>query len=249
MRILFANPNTSEAMTALMVAEARRVAAAGTVVDAATAGFGSAYIATRAEAAVAGHALLATLARHYDGHDAIVVGAFIIPAVVQAAKELMPVPVIATGEAGLAIASLLSRRFAILTIGAPARKMTEEVVEAAGLAGRLAGLYDMGLTGTALTEDQTAADDKAVALACEAVERDLADAIVLGAGSMEGMARRIAHRVPVPVVSPVGAAVCQAEALVRMGLGKASAGAYAAPQDLAMTGIDADLAAFLARSS
>lgn len=244
MRILFANPNTSEAMAGVMAAEARRIAAPDTVIDVCSAPFGSAYIATRGEAAVAGHALLSALARHYDGHDVVIVGAFIVPAVTAAAKEMCPVPLIATGEAGLAAASLLGQALSILSIGALARRMTEETVATTGLADRVVSIRDIGLTGTELTEDQPRGDAAAIALSLAAVEEDRADVIVLGAGSMEGMAARIQPKVPVPVVSPVGAAVCMAEMIHRLGLSKAVAGGLARPSGIAMTGLDPSLTRF-----
>ncbi len=238
MRILFANPNTSHDMAEVMAAEARRVAAPGTVIDLCSASFGSPYISTRGEAAVAGHALLATLAQHFNGHDAVIVGAFIVPAVTAAAKEMMPVPLIATGEAGLAAASVLGQSIAILSIGPPARRMTEELVASTGLAGRVVSIRDMGLSGTDLTRDQRRADARAVDLGLQAVAEDRAEVIVLGAGSMEGMARRIQPDLPVPVVSPVGAAVCMAEMIHRLGLSKPRAGSCARPDGIAMTGLD-----------
>ncbi|WP_353475207.1 aspartate/glutamate racemase family protein [Salipiger sp. H15] len=238
MRLLFANPNTSEAMAGIMAAEARRVAAPGTTIDVCSAAFGSAYISTRGEAAVAGHALLSALAQAYDRHDAVIVGAFIVPAVTAAAKEMMPVPLIATGEAGLAAASVLGQGISILSIGAPARRMTDELVAATGLGGRVVSIRDIGLTGTELTEDQPRADAAAIGLGLRAVEEDRADVIVLGAGSMEGMARRIQPALPVPVVSPVGAAVCMAEMILRLGLPKPRAGNCAQPSGIAMTGLD-----------
>ncbi len=242
MRILFLNPNTSDAMAEVMATEARRIAAPDTRIDVCTAPFGSDYISTRGEAAVAGHALLSAMAQSFDDHDVVIVGAFIVPAVTAAAKEMCPSPLIATGEAGLAAASLLGQSIAILSIGAPSRRMTEETVAATGLADRVVSIRDIGLSGTALTGDQPRADATAIRLAKAAVEEDLADVIVLGAGSMEGMAARIQPNVPVPVVSPVGAAVCMAEMICRLGLPKPTAGAFAQPSGIAMAGLDPLLA-------
>lgn len=238
MRILFLNPNTSDAMAEVMAVEARRIAAPDTRIDVASAPFGSEYISTRGEAAVAGHALLSAVAQNFDSQDVVIVGAFIVLAVTAAAKEMCPVPLIATGEAGLAAALLVGRSISILSIGAPARRMTEETVEATGLAERVVSIRDLGLNGTELTEDQARADTRAVALAKTAVDEDWADVIVLGAGSMEGMAVRIQPELPVPVVSPVGAAVCMAEMIYRLGLPKPVAGSYAKPSGIAMTGLD-----------
>lgn len=190
---------------------------------------------------MAGHAVLSALAQGFDGHDVVILGAFIVPAVSAAAKEMCPVPLIATGEAGLAAASLVGQSIAILSIGAPSRRMTQETVAATGLADRVVSIRDLGLSGTELTEDQPRADATAVALARAAVEADRADVIVLGAGSMEGMAARIQPELPVPVVSPVRAAVCMAEMVHRMGLPKASAGSLARPSGIGMAGLDPTL--------
>ena len=242
MRILFLNPNTSDAMAEVMAAEARRIALPDTTFDVRSAPFGAPYISTRGEAAVAGHAVLSALAQGFDGHDAVILGAFIVPAVSAAAKEMCPVPLIATGEAGLAAASLLGQSIAILSIGPPARRMTEETVAATGLSGRVVAIRDLGLSGTDLTGDQPRADAVAVTLARAAVADDRADVIVLGAGSMEGMAARIQPQIPVPVVSPVGAAVGLAETFHRMGLRKATAGALAQPSGIETAGLDPALA-------
>ncbi len=241
MRILFINPNTSEAMAEVMASEARRIAAPHTRIDVCSASFGSDYISTRGEAAVAGHAVLSALAGNFDDHDVVIVGAFIVPAVTTAAKEMCPVPLIATGEAGLAAASLVGQSIAILSIGAPARGMTEEVVAATGFADRVVSIRDIGLTGTELTADQPRADAAAITLARAAVEEDLADVVVLGAGSMEGMAARIQPEVPVPVISPVTASVCMAEMIHRLGLPKPVWGRYAKPSGIQMAGLDPSL--------
>ena len=243
MRILLINPNTSTAMADVMATEARRVAAPGTRIDVCSAAFGSDYISTRGEAAIAGHAVLSAMAAHFEGHDAVILGAFIVPAVTGAAKEMCPVPLISTGEAGLAAASLVGQTIAILSIGTPARRMTEETVAATGLSERVVSIRDLGLTGTDLTVDQPRADAAAIALARAAIDEDRADVIVLGAGSMEGMAARIQPDLPVPVVSPIGAAVCMAEMIRRMGLPKPVAGSLAQPRGISMTGLDASLTA------
>lgn len=89
------------------------------------------------------------------------------------------------------------------------------------------------------------ADARAVALARAVVDEDLSDVIVLGAGSMEGMAARIQPDIPVPVVSPVGAASCMAEMIHRLGLPKPTAGSYATAPGIAMPGLDPTLMRFL----
>jgi allantoin racemase len=88
MKILLVNPNITIAVTDLMAVEARRVAAPATQIVAATAAFGTLYIENRAEAAIAGHAVLDALAEHSGDCDAAIVAAFGDPGLA-GAKEFM----------------------------------------------------------------------------------------------------------------------------------------------------------------
>jgi Asp/Glu/hydantoin racemase len=91
-RILIVNPNVTEAITATMVEEARRTAAPDTEMVPATARFGTLYIENRVESAIAGHAVLETLAEHAPGCDAAIVAAFGDPGVFAAKEMLADIP-------------------------------------------------------------------------------------------------------------------------------------------------------------
>ena len=71
MRILLANANTTEAITELCAAAARGTASPGTVIVPATPRFGPAVISTRAENAIASHAVLDLLAGYATGEDRV----------------------------------------------------------------------------------------------------------------------------------------------------------------------------------
>ena len=245
MRILIANPNTTRAMTDLMVAEARATASVGTAIDGMSAEFGVPYISTRSEMAIAGHALLDLLARRCDGFDAIIVGAFCQP-FVAATKELMPVPVLGLTEAAMRAAQLLGRRIAIIGMGAADRDAHGDIVRELGLETHMAGVRVLPLSGTELAADQAAADAAVVELGERAVAEDNADVLVLGGAAFSGMARRIAPRLPVPVVAPVPYALGFAETIVRAGWRKPSTGTFAAVGAKAMQGVSAPLAAMFA---
>ena len=76
MDILLINPNTSQSVSDLIAAEARRAAAPGTRISVMTAPFGVAYIETRFESLIGAYAA-ATLAGEQAGrHDAVIVAAF-----------------------------------------------------------------------------------------------------------------------------------------------------------------------------
>ena len=248
MKILIANPNTSTPMLDLMVEEGRASCRPGTEVSGLAADFGVSYIATHSELAIAGHALLDTLARHHRGHDAVVVGAF-CHAFVAAAKELMPLPVIGLAEAGLRAAQLLGRRIGIIGIGDPARGAGDELVASLGAGAEVVATRVLPLSGTELAADQARADDATVELGLAAVGEDRADVLILGGAAFAGMARRIAARLPVPVISPVHYAIGLAELTVLAGWRKPSAGSYASPGAKATSGLGPELAAFFASRS
>ena len=134
MKLLLLNGNTDSAMSARLAGFAAkalaRLGAAGVDVVPATARFGARYIASRASATIAGHAVLDALAarigRHNpDGFDAAIIACFGDPGL-EAAKELCPVPVIGMAEASLAVGMRWAPRIAFLTGGAAWVPMLEE---------------------------------------------------------------------------------------------------------------------------
>ena len=198
MKILIANPNTSGAMTAMMVDEARSHCRPDTEVDGIPADFGVPYIATRSEMAIAGYALLDTLARRQRGYDAVIVGAF-CHAFVPATKELMPVPVIGIAEAAMRAAQILGRRIAIIGLGTPDRGANEDIVADLGMREQIASIRRLPLSGTQLTEDQTAADEMVIQQGMQAVEENHADVLVLGGAAiteLEKLSDWIEERIP-----------------------------------------------------
>ena len=138
MRLLLANPNTTKAMTERVAIVARAAASPGTEIVAVTGKVGVPYIATRAEAAVAGRTTLELMAEHAGGCDAAIVAAFGDPGL-GGARELMSVPVIGLAEAAMLTACMLGRRFAIVTFAAALAPWYRECVEYNGLIVPLGG--------------------------------------------------------------------------------------------------------------
>lgn len=246
MKILIANPNTSTDMLALMLEEAHRGCRPGTEVAGIAADFGVPYIASHSEMAIAGHALLDSLARHHEGHDAVVVGAF-CHAFVAAAKELMPVPVIGLAEAGVRAAQIHGRRICIIGLGASGPGADEERIDQLG-GGDVVSRRGLPMSGTELVANQRSADAAVVELGRAAVSEDHADVIVLGGAAFAGMAGRISAELPVPVISPVHYAVGLAELSVASAWRKPSAGAYAPPGDKRTDGLTPELSRFFESS-
>src|SRR4029077_11006385 len=98
MRILILNPNTTEAVTSLMLDAGRAVASPGVEVDAITAPRGLPYIVGRAEAQIRGAVVLEMLAETKGRFDAAILAALGDPGLF-GARELFDFPVIGVSEA------------------------------------------------------------------------------------------------------------------------------------------------------
>lgn len=241
MRILLVNPNTTAAVTDLLVAAARPVAAAGTEIVPLTAPRGVPYISSRAEAQLGGAQLLETLAEHAPGADAAIVAAFGDPGLM-AARELFDIPVIGMSEAAMLTACMLGRRFAIVTFSTNLGAWYRDCVEMHGMRDRCAAIRCLDGAFRAIAEVQEEKEALLVDLACRAVAEDGADAVILSGAPLAGLAAKVADRVPVPLVDPIQAAVKQAEALVALTPRKARSGSFARPPGKPSTGLPAALA-------
>ena len=241
MRLLVVNANTTQSVTDAVAAEARRAASSGTEILPLTGAFGARVITTRAENAVAEHALLDGLARHAGGYDAVLV-AVSYDTGLRAARELMPVPVVGMTEAALFTAAMVGGRFGLVVFGKSGAPLYREVVEGHGLAGRLAAIRPIEATALDVFKDRAAVENRIEEAALRLVREDGADSVVLSGAAMAGMARTLAERVPAPVVDGIAAGVAMAEALVRLGLRKAREGSYAAPVGRETVGLSPELA-------
>src|SRR6185369_4851518 len=162
MRLLFVNPNTSAHLTELGVGVARSVARPETEIVPATGRFGARYIASRAAAAIAGHAVLDTYAREGKGADAVIIACFGDPGLF-ALRELAPVPVVGMAEASCHLASTLGRKFSIVTGGHRWGPMLEEFVAAIGLTTNLASVRTVDALGADIAAKPEGALDSLVA--------------------------------------------------------------------------------------
>lgn len=204
MRILLINPNTTQSVTDLVASHVRRVAGGAAAFVPVTGRFGARYIASRAAAAIAGHAALDALAEHGAGCDAVYLACFGDPGLA-ALREVSPVPVVGMAEAACRAAAARGGRFAIVTGGALWGPMLGEFVGWLGLSGRCAGVRTIAPTGDRIARDPDAALADLAAACTACARRDGADSVILGGAALAGLAARIQPQVPVPVICSVEA--------------------------------------------
>jgi len=241
-RVLLLNPNTSQSVTDLLAAAGRRAAAPDTVITPMTAPRGVPYVATRAEAQIAGAVTLELLAEHRGSYDAAIIAAFGDPGLF-AARELFDVPIVGMAEAAMLTACMLGRKFAIVTFATALVPWYRECVEMHGLQGRCAAIRMLDSPFNDIASVQREKEDLLVDLATRAVTENDADVVILGGAPLSGLARKVKDRIPVPVIDQVEASVKQAEALVALEPAKARAGTFRRPGAKPTVGLAPALAA------
>lgn len=240
MRILVANANTTAAITEACVAAACAAASPGTTILGATPAFGPRVISTRVENAIAGYALLETLADHAGRVDAAIL-AVSHDTALEAARQLMPCPVLGMTEAACLTACMLGGRFAVLTLGRP--EPYEELVARHGFSARCATVL-----GVPITPGEVLADPPAAELALTAAIETLAgraESVVLAGAVLAGMDRTLQPTARLPLLDGISCAVRLAETLIRLNLPRPAAGSYAPPSGRDSVGLSDALAAML----
>lgn len=228
MKLLVANPNTTQPITDLIAEAARRVASPGTTIKAVTGGFGAAVIGSRMEMVIGDYAALDLVARELEGCDAVVIGAS-IDSGLRAVRQMAPVPVIGMTEAVLHTACLTAGRFGLVVSSARVAGVMQEMVAGYGLSSRLAGIRWLGTEAQNIMADPETASTAIVEASDTLVSVDLAEVVVLIGAVMANIPARVQERIAVPVLEGITCAVPMAEALVRMKIPKPRGGSFAQP--------------------
>lgn len=234
-------------MTARMERAAAAALAPDVTLTALTAARGLPYIASRAEAQLAGAAVLESLAEHQASFDTAVIAAFGDPGLI-AARELFDLPIVGMAEAAMLTACLLGQRFGIVTFSGTLLPWYEDAVALSGLSARCACVRAVSAAFRSVTEVQHELEAEIVTLANRAVAEDGADAVILAGAPLTGLAARIGEAVPVPLVDPLAAALGQAQGLVRLGARPPLTGRFARPPAKPATGLAPALRRWIERN-
>jgi allantoin racemase len=241
MRILVANANTTEAITARCAEAARAAASAGTEILPGTPRFGPAVISSGLENAIAAHGILDLLAEHAGKVDAVVL-AVSLDTALQAARQLMPCPVVGMTEAACLTACMLGNRFGLVTFGQT--EPYRQLIEAHGLSTRLSGLVGVDFTPQRSLVDPEGAV-QVIAEGIATLVAGGADSVVLGGAALAGMEPALRTASFVPLLDGIICAVRMAETLARLAPTKPRSGPMAAVKDRESVGLSPALAALL----
>jgi allantoin racemase len=229
MRIHVVNPNTTVSMTAKIADAARAAVGAGTEIVAATSAKGPVSIEGYFDGAMSLPGLLDKIGEaERRGVDAHVIACFDDTGL-DAARSLAKAPVVGIGEAAYHLASLVARKFSVVTTMANSVPVIEENLVRYGLLTRCASVRAAGVPVLALEEPNSPARERISSEIAKAISQDGACAVVLGCAGMADLAKALSRTHRVPIVEGVSSAVRLAETLVGVGLATSKVGAWAPP--------------------
>ncbi|MBF0816030.1 Asp/Glu racemase [Microbacterium paludicola] len=232
MRITLINPNTSRAMTDKIGHAAREVAGPGVEIVAVcpAPGAGPAAVESHVDEIAAGAAVIdavrADLAA--GGSDGYVIACFGDPGL-DAARELVDVPVVGIAEAAIHVAAMTGRSFAIVTTLSRTLGRAQDLLARYEFERACVAAYGTGIPVLELEDTGSEAFEDILGWCERAVREDGADAIVLGCAGMADLCHRLQERLGVPVIDGVAAATGLVAAMVRMRVGTSKRDEYAPP--------------------
>ncbi|ROQ56105.1 allantoin racemase [Rathayibacter sp. PhB152] len=242
MRITVVNPNTSERMTEAIGRAARSVASVGTEIVAVTPPMGPASIESHYDEALAVPGLLHEIVRgDAAGSDGYVVACFGDPGI-DAAREIARGPVIGIAEAAMHMATLVGRRFSVVTTLSRTSGRAWDIAHRAGFDRACAGVHACDIPVLELDDPHSDARRVILEECAAALASDGSDVIVLGCAGMADLCRDLSRELGVPVIDGVASAVRLVEGLVAMGVTTSRRDEFAAPRPKEMTGLLAPFA-------
>jgi allantoin racemase len=152
-----------------------------------------------------------------EGFDAIVPGCFGDPGL-DGIREIVNIPVVGPGQAGMMVAATLGHKFSIVSVVENIVRPLENLALLNGFSSKLASVRQIGIPVLELNNDPEYTYRKAIAVCRETIEQDRADVLVMGCGTLSFRSEELAAELGVPVVNPLRAALRMAELYVSSGL-------------------------------
>jgi allantoin racemase len=235
MQLLIVNVNTTESMTVSIAEQARRYAAPTTEIIALTPTFGPDSCESNLDSHLAAIAVTDAVLAYQGNYDAVVIAGFGEHGR-EVLQELLSVPVVDITEAAAHVASMLGRRFSVITTVDRSTSLIEDRLLVAGLDRNCASIRSVGIDVLELEKDWNRTVDAIVEQASIAIGTDRAEVICFGCAGMAELLEKIQASLGVPVVDGVSAAVKLAESLVTLGLSTSKVLSYARPRPKAFRG-------------
>ncbi len=172
------------------------------------------------------------------GYDGYLIACFSDPGL-HAVREITSAPVVGIGEAAYRAASLVARRFAVITTLRRGIPDIEDAVDAAGLARQCAGVLALEIPVAEQGAEFPATTQAIVELGRQAIAQFGAGALVLACGGMSEVTDAVTEATGVPATNGVVIGALTSYALWRAGMHTSKQGAYAPPEEIPYDGMPA----------
>jgi allantoin racemase len=223
MKIRAVTPVITESFGPLILEEFSRVAGPATEISNVFLRSGPASVESAYDEAVAIPDVIARVCEaEAEGMDAVIINCFGDPGL-DAAREVVSIPVVGPCEASMHVAAMLGHKFSVITVLERLIPELDLHAQKYGVASKLASGRSVELPVLDLEKGRQQFVGRMIEKAIEAVEEDGAHVIVLGCTGLAGLAEQVkaglARRgFDIPVIDPAATALKLAEALVGAGL-------------------------------
>lgn len=154
-----------------------------------------------------------------EGYDGLILGCFGDPGL-NALREMVKIPVVGPGETAMHVASMLGRKFSIVTVLDSVVPSLERLAKVIGLDRNLASVRAVNIPVLELRHNIESTTARMTEASQRAIMEDSADVIVLGCMSMAFMevSEMMKKVLGIPVVNPALVSLKVLEGLVQAGL-------------------------------
>jgi len=235
LKILVLNPNISETNRKILIEALAPYQEPEIDIDVINAEKGPEGLESYYHKQIQGAEILPMIAKaEEDGYDGVVIACYGDPGI-EAAKELVNIPVVGIAEASLLLAPILGHKFLVLASADTSVPRIERFIRQLGLNEGLGEVRAIN-PGTSWTIVDSLKDrEKSKQLIIEACKRALEDSkaevIIPGCSEMSEHTAVIQKELGVPVIDPVVAAVQIIIALVKMNLAQSKRFCYQKPPE------------------
>lgn len=158
-----------------------------------------------------------------EGADAVIIDCARDPGL-EAARELVSIPVVGSAEATMHLAAILGHRFSILSVLDRLTPTFELKAKAFGLSAKLASVRTIGIPVVHLASNPNAVLEALVRESSKAIQEDDAHVLMFGCTGLTGYAAKVHDKLTelgfleIPILDPLPVAVRLAQLLLQLGL-------------------------------
>lgn len=162
------------------------------------------------------------------GYNGVVIACYGDPGI-EAAKELVNIPVVGITEASYALARMLATKFLVVVSAETAVPRQIKYIKSLGIPDFQYAVRPIGLTVLGVMSDRMSAKDL-IAENCKiALKETGSELIVMGCSGFSGLRADLEDQLQVPIIDPVVAGVGICATLIRMGLAQSKVSTYKTP--------------------